>query len=261
MDFIMSAQRKLQQQNTLTTAARRFLVIDDHPFFLEGLKLGLASLDSLACQVDSHVCAQDALADVPRLGEYDLILCDLNLPGLDGIAFIERLIEADIFVRVAIISASQYALDVRRALNAGAAGYINKCVNIKEFAHAINLILKGQRYTPDKHSLLPFSGSQPSTEGQSLNGQPRMFQSRELNNDDSAQLSKRLEQAGISPRQYDVLKLVAKGLSNLAISQQLSIQESTVKSHLKVLFQILGVNNRTASIVAARSLNLLTDTE
>lgn len=245
------------QPEFIPTVARKFLVIDDHPFFLDGLKLGLSSLDGLACTVHSYTSAQNALSEPASLNAYDLILCDLNLPGLDGISFIERLIEKDVFVRVVIISASQYALDVRRALNAGAAGYINKGVNINEFAHAIKLILKGQRYTPEKCSLLQSSSSHIYEQSQPSSGGAKLVASGSLS--ESALLWKRVEQVGISPRQYDVLQLVARGLTNQAISQQLAIQESTVKSHLKTLFQILGVNNRTASIVAARALNLLTD--
>jgi DNA-binding NarL/FixJ family response regulator len=253
MGFDMSAQLEY-----LASAARKFLVIDDHPFFLDGLKLGLSSLESLNCSVDSYTSAHAALIDVSRLRDYDLILCDLNLPGLDGISFIEQLIEHDVFVRVAIISASQYALDVRRALNAGAAGYINKCVDINEFAHAIHRILRGQRYTPEKHSLLNSDSFQP---GNSLRFPEQTVVPEANPTDETLALRLRVEQAGISPRQYEVLQLVARGLSNQAISKQLAIQESTVKSHLKALFQILGVNNRTASIVAARALKLLIESD
>jgi DNA-binding NarL/FixJ family response regulator len=269
MSITMSAQRNAikpdaRQASSLNedcaaSAGRRFLVIDDHPFFLEGLKLGLNSLDAFASRVDCYANALDALCDSARLRDYDLILCDLNLPGLDGITFIEKLIAADVYVRVAIISASEYALDVRRALNAGAAGYINKCASINEFARAINLILKGQRYTPEKQLMQPpansRSAAQQADTSQVSPASVQAFQTL------PSQIAQRLEQSGISPRQHEVLQLVAKGLSNQAISRELAIQESTVKSHLKVLFQILGVNNRTASIVAARSLNLLTDSD
>lgn len=208
----------------------RILVIDDHPFFLDGLRIGLQSLPDITIEVDQLPDARQALDEDTGLVDYDLILCDLNLPEINGIRFIETLVERELYVRVAIISASESERDVQEALRAGAAGFINKGLQLEGFKQAIFSILAGERYVP-----------------------PRTTAST----DPVMSLDQSLDKLGITARQYEVLKRLADGMSNKEISVDLAIKESTVKSHLQVLFQIFAVGNRTACLVKARSLGLI----
>lgn len=214
----------------------RVLVIDDHPFFLEGLKLGLRAIPALECDICTAPSARSALTTHHDFGQFDLMLCDLNLPEINGIDFIECLLDRDVETPVAIISASDDHQDVQRAMSAGAVGYINKGVELGEFARAVQAILAGKRYLPVRYR-----------HNKSAHGRPVGMVTR-------AEQCRRL---GITARQYDVLKLLAEGLSNREISSQLGVKESTIKSHLQVLFQVLNVSNRTACLCRARSLGLL----
>lgn len=216
--------------NELPQTISNILLIDDHPFFLNGLKLGLESLPNSSITVDVLSNANAAIARIDELTSYDLILCDLNLPDLDGLGFLESLIERECFVRVAIISASELEADVQKAMSMGAAGFINKGLEIELFKEALISILNGHRYIPERLITTP----KPVLKGLSS-----------------------IDNLGITERQYEVLKRLSDGMSNKEISELLSIKETTVKSHLQVLFQVLNVTNRTACIVKARAIGLV----
>lgn len=214
----------------------RVLVIDDHPFFLEGLKLGLRSIPALECEIHTAPSARSALSAHTDFSQFDLMLCDLNLPELNGIDFIECLLDRDVETPVAIISGSDHEQDVQRAMSAGAVAYIDKGVELGEFAQAVQAILAGKPYLPERYR-------------RKLLGAPRPQKAMTR--------TEQLRRLGITARQYEVLTLLAEGLSNRAISAQMGVKESTVKSHLQVLFQVLDVANRTACLCRARTLGLL----
>jgi len=213
-------------------------VIDDHPFFLEGMKLGLESVQENLFVVETQSSTINALKWLQRVQDYDLILCDLNIPEMSGVAFIESLIKQDIWVRVAIISASENPCDITNSLSAGAAGFINKSINKLELVQALSEILSGNSYVPDSYKLLTESNSA----------------SRLSHTPDRGLEAVKL---GITYRQYEVLMLISQGLTNKDISEKLNVKECTIKSHVQVLFQILNVKNRTACSVEAKHLKLL----
>lgn len=215
----------------------KILVIDDHPFFLEGLKLGLESLEqgqNERYRLDTTTSPLDALRTLRHTCAYDLILCDLNLPEMNGIDFIQKLFRQDSWIPVAIISASENVADISCAIDAGAAGFINKSLNKNELHAALRQLIAGTQYVPPSYA---------------------RFQNFGNERDDS--YSRTARQMGITRKQFQVLTYMSQGLSNQEISDKMSVAISTVKTHTKALFRVLDVSNRTACILHATRLKLL----
>lgn len=143
---------------------------------------------------------------------FDLILLDLRLPDLPGLELLQRWQQQGRMTPVAILSASDSSLDAQASLAAGALGFISKSANSDELRQAVTRVLLGETLP------LPQTSDKPQ----------------------------------LTPRQLEILQLLAEGLPNKSISRQLGVSEDTVKTHLKTLFQELTVHTRTACVSAAR---------
>lgn len=142
----------------------------------------------------------------------DLILLDLRLPDLPGLELLQRWQQQARLTPVAILSASDSRQDVQAALAAGALGFIPKSANGDDLRLAVTRVLLGET--------LPVPAQNPT--------------------------------AALTPRQREILLLLANGLPNKAISRKIGLSEDTVKTHLRALFQILDAHTRTACVSAAR---------
>lgn len=200
----------------------RILLCDDHALFREGLELVIRGLDE-AVELAAVGDAETALARVAADGDLDLVLLDLQLPGMDGFTALSRLRRDHPSVPVVLLSASERPDDVRAALDAGAAGFIPKSTRGSVLLGALRLVLSGGVYVPP----LLLDAAPP-----------------------------RRESAGLSPRQLDVLRLLARGLTNRDIAHALGIAEGTVKSHVMRLYEVLDVTNRTEAAMRMRELGL-----
>lgn len=143
---------------------------------------------------------------------FDLILLDLRLPDMPGLELLQRWQQQGRMTPVAVLSASDSNLDAQAALAAGALGFISKSANSDALRQAVTRVLLGETLPAPQAS-------------------------------DKPQLT---------PRQLEILQLLAEGLPNKSISRQLGVSEDTVKTHLKSLFQELAVHTRTACVSAAR---------
>ena len=197
----------------------RLLLVDDHRLFLEGLALVLQPL-SQAVHIDlaDSAAAADQLR---RQHDYDLILLDLRLPDRSGLHLLRDWQQAGNPTPVAVLSASESPADMQAALQAGALGFIAKSSDAQSLRSAISRLLLGECLPLP----LPLAGNQPA--------------------------------GSLTPRQQEILLLLAEGLPNKSISRQLQLSEDTVKTHLKALFQHLGVHTRTACVSVARQRGLL----
>lgn len=202
----------------------RLLLIDDHQIYLDGLTLTLGSLCE-GVQLDHARNAAEALQQV-RQHPYDLILLDLQLPDSSGLALMQKLRAADAMVPIAILTASNSASDLEAALQLGAAGFISKTTDGKTLLDAVTQLLYGAQIVIGDESL----------------SVDRQSNAREV---------------GITPRQLEILDLLAEGLPNKVICQRLSLSEDTVKTHLKALFSSLNCHNRTECVTHARKLGLV----
>jgi DNA-binding NarL/FixJ family response regulator len=209
------------------------LIADDHPLFRAALRQ--AAADAV---VDTRVSETDTLEGVLAALEadpgIDLVLLDLHMPGNHGLAGLAAIRAQYPGVAVVVVSANDDPRVVRRALDHGAAGYLPKSSGLDELRDAIRAVLACEQWLPS--SLRAAVARTHSASG-------------------DADLAARL--ASLSPQQFRVLTLVAKGLLNKQIADRLEVQERTVKAHLSAIFDRLGVRNRTQASVVLRELELV----
>lgn len=174
----------------------------------------------------TQACLAERLAAVAPIS---VALVDWRMPGVDGVAWFKRLIAAHTATRIVVMSGAEDATMVRELLAAGAAGFIPKTDSAAVILQAMRLVLAGGVYAPVR--LL--SGGAASTQ---------------------VTAGKRLHGAGIeglTGRQLEVLRLLAKGLPNKLIARELDLSEGTIKVHILAIFRTLNVSNRTEAVIAA----------
>ena len=210
----------------------QILIADDHPLFRLALTQALRAIapDAALIEADSLAAARAQLDARP---DVDLVLLDLHLPDSHGLMALAELRAEHPAVAVVMISANEDPAVIRRALAFGAAGYIPKGASLDELAVALRAVLNCEEYVP----------------AQLRNAIGTSATSRE-----DQQIAARL--ASLTPQQFRVLNLVASGQLNKQIADRLGIQERTIKAHLSLIFQKLGVRNRTQAGVLLRSLAL-----
>lgn len=205
--------------------AASFLAIDDHPLFLDALRLAIhaAYPDAEIVAAASIAEAHEALAT--RGGGFDLVLLDLFMPGIrsfDGLLDLRRRYPK---VPIVIISAHEDPRIIHEAMRSGAAGFIPKSVRKPELVRAIEDVLSGsitlpEGYEPSRAAPLP----QPS---------PR--------------LADRL--ASLTPQQIRVLQMLRQGKLNKQIAYELHVGETTVKAHVSEILRKLNVASRTQAVI------------
>ena len=205
----------------------RVLIVDDDDLMRAGLRAVLASDEAIEVVGE----APDGRAAVQRARTLrpDVVLMDVRMPDLDGITATRELLSVSDAVRVVILTTFEQDDYIFGALSAGASGFLLKRTSPEELIGAIHTINAGD-------SLL--SPSVTRTVIERMAGQP----TRGL-------ASERLDE--LTPREREVLELVAGGLSNGEIAAQLVIEESTVKTHVKRILGKLGLRDRVQAVVFA----------
>lgn len=189
----------------------RIFLADDHP----PLRAGLAAI--LNGQTDMTVVAETGSGSetLESKTAADVYVVDLRMPQGDGIHVIRELKARNPDVAALVLTTYDNEEDVFRAMEAGARGYLLKDATSDELITAIRQIHDGNRYIP--HAI-------------------------------ASRLADRLVRPNLTPRELEILRLVAKGRSNKEIATAMFISEETVKSHMKALFQKLGVHDRVEAV-------------
>jgi two-component system, NarL family, nitrate/nitrite response regulator NarL len=204
------------------------VVVDDHPFFRDGVTRGL-SRDGRVEVVGEAGTGAEALAVIGRELP-DVALVDYQLPDMDGVDVTHALRRDSVATRVLLVSAVTDGAVVFRALEEGAAGYLAKDASRTELIDAVMQVSRGETVIPGG-----------LTEGL------------------AAQIRLRAQPSApaLTPRELDVLKGFARGLSIPQLAAELFVAPSTVKTHTQRLYEKLEVSDRAAAVAAAMRLRLL----
>ena len=209
----------------------KLLIVDDHPLFAEGIQFVLESLFSGSlCQLANS--AEEALSLIST-EEYDLLLIDLNMPGIDGLSLLQALGKRNLSTPIAVLSSVEDLKLIRQALDNGASGFIPKAFGKEELRLALRVILDGETFIPETIA----------------------WQLNRIRSDKIT--TSQFDDLGLSARQHEVLVLLSKGLTNKQMSMTLFVTEDTVKFHTRNLFRILHASNRTDCVLRARQRGLL----
>jgi len=206
----------------------KLLIIDDHSIVRAGLA-ALLTEPGLEIEVLQAGSAGEGMREIDAHPDLDAVFLDLNMPDVDGFAALERIGKHRPELPVILLSSSEDPADVRRALAAGALGYLPKSSSPQTMMSVLRLVLAGEVYVP-----------------------PLLLKEEAVTNGKADARSQAL-----TGRQADVLRLLARGLSNKEIGRELLVSERTVKAHVTAVFKSLGVANRTQAVEAARRAGLV----
>lgn len=206
----------------------RILITDDHALLRSGLRLLLDREDDLLT-VGEATTAEEAIEAVAG-GGIDLVLLDVEMPGIGGLEGAERLREAHPDLTILVLSMHSETDDVRRAFSAGANGYVLKTAADEQLVQAVRAVHAGERYL---HPTLGAALAQPA-------------QSRGPVDD-------------LSPRERQVLRLLALGYTNQEIAEMLVVSVRTVESHRAHVMTKLRAGSRAAMVRHALEAGLLDD--
>ena len=192
------------------------LLADDHSIVLAGL----TTLLGLEPELEVVATAENGEEAIVKFREHlpDVALIDLRMPGLDGVETARRIIAEHPGARILILTTFESEEDIHRALRTGVAGYLLKESNRPQLVTAIRAVLAGERHLSPPIARLA---------------------------------AERARQPGLSPRQVEVLDLVAKGLSNKEIGGILGFSAEGAKQHLHQIYQKLGVSTRAEATAEA----------
>lgn len=200
----------------------RVIVADDHPVFRDGLAILLGQqpgIEVVGVAADGHAAV--SMCETLRP---DVLLVDLRMEGLSGVAVVSELANRLPTTRCLVLSGFDADEDVYQAVRAGAAGYMVKQALPAELAQAIKAVGRGEMCMP-----------------------PAL----------ASKLASRLSRPELTARQDEVLHLIADGMSNQEIADRLQIVEGTVKAHVKVILAKLGARDRTQAISVALQRGLV----
>lgn len=219
----------------------KFLVADDHELFLKGLELILIGKFSKAQIVLAHNY-NEVFDRISKENDFDVILTDLAMPGDVWSNAIQKIHEKVPETPIIILSAIFDKEIVQKTIEIGVSGYLSKTSSHMEILEALDLVLSGGVYLPTD-----FLHTQQLENDKLLKG---LLEATTTNKTSDKHLT---------PRQKAVLECVSLGKSNKQIAYELGLTEGTVKLHITAILKILGVYNRTAAVIEAVKLGLISN--
>ncbi|MGH8729701.1 MAG: response regulator [Burkholderiales bacterium] len=209
----------------------KILVIDDHPLIREGMRLSLKALDSHAEILEAQ-SAEEAFALADENPELDLVLLDVNLPGMSGLCALQKYRQLHPAVPVVVLSAADDREQIMQAIDAGAMGYIPKSSKSAVMLNALRLVLSGGIYLPPE--------ALGREEWRSMKFLPP--------------LPSEPARPNLTERQLEVLRCLVEGKPNKLICRELNMAEGTVKTHITAILKSLNVTTRTQAVIEVARL-------
>jgi len=200
----------------------RILIVDDHPVVRAGLTSMLGTQPGL--QVMGSASSGEEAIEMMKLHSLDLLLLDLRMPGMNGIDTLLAMKRLGIPTRVIVLTSYETDEDIYRAVHAGAEGYLLKNTSQGEMVDAIRAVYAGNRYIP------------------------RHIASR---------LTERMMRSDLTTRELEILRMLAKGLTNKQIGRVLRISSNTVRNHVNSVIEKLDVSDRTEAATTAIKRGLI----
>ena len=211
------------------------LIADDQPLYRRGLEVVLHTEDNIEV-VGEAENGEDAIAKAEELAP-DVILMDVRMPRINGIEATQAIRDLVPTTKILMLTVSDEDSDLYEAIKAGASGYLLKEVSVEEVADSIRAVMQGEsKITPSMASKL-------------INE----FSAIAKRADDR----QRLPAPQLTARELEVLKLVAKGMSNREIADELFISENTVKNHVRNILEKLHLHSRMEAVMYALREKLL----
>jgi DNA-binding NarL/FixJ family response regulator len=232
----------------------KVLLVDDHPLVLSALRAVIQGIgmDTTVVGVDSAAAARATLREDP---DYDLVLLDLALGDADGFDVLVEFRAAYPAVPVVVVSASDRASDVIRAIDSGAMGFVPKKSSHGELHEALRMVMTGSMYVPP--AMLGLEFGRGTAGGDTVPGIMRPMGEAPLGpaaRPEPHQKLPSLADVGLTPRQAEVLSLLLQGLPNKLIARQLNLSVETVKDHVAAVLRALGVSSRTQAVLAVSQM-------
>jgi DNA-binding NarL/FixJ family response regulator len=233
----------------------KVLLVDDHPLILSALEAVIKAVGSKTVVVGTDSAAA-ARARLAADSDFDLVLLDLALGDADGFEVLVEFRTTYPAVPVVVVSASDRASDVIRAIDSGAMGFVPKSSSHAELHKALGMVMSGAMYVPPSMLGVDFVREAARLAAADAAGQPY---------GDDAPLGARaapephqklpsIDDVGLTPRQREVLGLLLQGLPNKLIARQLNLSVETVKDHVAAVLRALGVASRTQAVLAVSQM-------
>jgi DNA-binding NarL/FixJ family response regulator len=215
---------------------RRVVIVEDHPLMQSALEATLERAEgfTVAGTATSGLQAEPLVSRT----QPDLVLLDLQLPGLDGLSCLALLRERHPETTVVVLSGVEDDEMVERALSGGAAAVVRKSISPADLPVLLRQVLQGS-----VHFATPRIARAVVTQA---TRQSRLDEAR----------AEACGETGLTARELEVLEMVARGLPNRTVAEQLFLSDQTVKRHLRKVYRKLGVANRTEAALTAYRLGL-----
>ncbi len=211
----------------------RILIADDHPVFLNGLNMLLKMKDSNINVVEVVSNGREVLDKLEQI-DVDVVLLDIRMPEMDGIEAARFVRHRYPEIKIIVLTTFDDRRLIQDALHAGASGYLLKDAPVEKIIAAIKSVNEGNVLISPKVAAVLGTHDEKSTleENQDLEAQEKI-------ND-------------LSPREQEVIFLLAKGMNNLEIAEELFISERTVRNYVSHIYDIIGVHSRLEAIKWAK---------
>lgn len=222
-------------ENEMNIENTRILVADDHALFLEGLRALFSATPGIV--IVGEATTGEEVITLAEKTIPDVILMDINMPDINGIEATRRILQANATIGIVMVTMLEDDASLFSAMRAGARGYVLKGANHHELLETVRAVARGQ----------------------ALFGPPIATRIMHFFQETIADLGPTLPRSTfpeLTPRELEVLDLIAQGASNPQIAEKLVISDKTVRNHITSIFSKLQVADRAQAIIKARDAGL-----